>query len=157
MNYYLAKFPTAGPGGGGSVPVRAPPFGPRPPPGSGRATPCSDVPTGVDGPGRVPHNGNHMVTNSTRLDRTFGALADPTRRAILAALARGDATVGELARPFAVSRPAISKHLRVLERARLGRRRRDGRAGRGEVDAAPMPEAAQWGERRRRQRSGPTQ
>jgi len=102
----------------------------------------------------VPHNGNHMVTNSTRLDRTFGALADPTRRAILAALARGDATVGELARPFAVSRPAISKHLRVLERARLVRRQRDGRVSRCEFDAAPMREAAEWVERYRRYWTG---
>ena len=62
-----------------------------------------------------------MVTTQ-RLDRTFGALADPIRRAILARLADGDATVGELARPFRVSRPAISKHLRVLERAELVRR-----------------------------------
>ena len=60
-----------------------------------------------------------MVTGSRRLDQTFGALADGTRRAILARLADGEATVGEIARPFRVSRPAISKHLRVLEEAGL--------------------------------------
>ena len=72
----------------------------------------------------------------------------------MAALARGDATVGELARPFAVSRPAISKHLRVLERARLVRRQRDGRVSRCEFDAAPMREAAEWVERYRRYWTG---
>lgn len=85
-----------------------------------------------------------MVTNSQRLDRTFGALADPTRRSILARLARGDATVGELARPFRVSRPAISKHLRVLERAGLVRRAREGRISRCALDAAAMRQAAEW-------------
>lgn len=91
-----------------------------------------------------------MVTNSRRLDLTFAALADPTRRAILARLARGEATVGELARPFQVSRPAISKHLRVLERAGLVQRTRDGRLSRCELDAAPMRAAADWVERYRR-------
>lgn len=90
-----------------------------------------------------------MVTSSRQLDRTFGALADPTRRAILARLARGDATVGDLARPFRVSRPAISKHLRVLERAGLVRRAREGRVSRCELDAAAMREAAEWIERYR--------
>ena len=89
-----------------------------------------------------------MVTNR-RLDLTFGALADPIRRAILARLANGEATVGELARPFDVSRPAISKHLRVLERAGLVRRSRDGRLSRCELDAGPMREAADWVERYR--------
>ena len=91
-----------------------------------------------------------MVTNSAALDRTFGALADPTRRSILARLADGEATVGELARPFDVSRPAISKHLRVLERAGLVERTRDGRVSRCSLDAAPMREAAEWVERYRR-------
>lgn len=91
-----------------------------------------------------------MVTNGKALDRTFGALADPIRRAILARLARGEATVGELARPFAVSRPAISKHLRVLERAGLVRRARDGRLSRCALDAEPMRDAAEWVERYRR-------
>jgi DNA-binding transcriptional ArsR family regulator len=85
-----------------------------------------------------------MVTNNSRLDRTFSALADSTRRAILARLAHGDATVGELARPFRVSRPAVSKHLRVLEQAGLVRRVREGRVSRCELDAATMREAALW-------------
>ena len=94
---------------------------------------------------------NHMVTNPAEqhLDRTFAALSDPIRRAIVARLARGDATVGELARPFAVSRPAISKHLRVLEKAGLVRRTPEGRISRCELDAAPMREAADWVERYR--------
>ena len=90
-----------------------------------------------------------MVTNSRKLDRTFAALSDSTRRAILARLAEGEATVGELARPFRVSRPAISKHLRVLERAGLVQRERDGRVSRCELDAQPMREAAEWVERYR--------
>jgi DNA-binding transcriptional ArsR family regulator len=85
-----------------------------------------------------------MVTNSNRLDQTFAALADPTRRAILSRLARGESTVGDLARPFEISRPAISKHLRVLERAGLVRRSRDGRLSRCGLDASPMREAAEW-------------
>lgn len=90
-----------------------------------------------------------MVTTQRRLDRTFGALADPIRRAILARLADGDASVGELARPFRVSRPAISKHLRVLERAALVRRERAGRVSRCELDGAAMREVAEWIERYR--------
>lgn len=95
------------------------------------------------------HIGNQMVTNSPGLDRIFGALADSTRRAILARLARGEATVGELAEPFDVSRPAISKHLRVLERAGLVRRTPEGRISRCELDAGPMRDAADWVERYR--------
>ena len=91
-----------------------------------------------------------MVTNSRALDLTFGALSDPTRRAILARLTDGDATVGELARPFAISRPAISKHLRVLERAGLVNRTREGRVSRCELDAEPIREAADWVVRYRR-------
>ena len=90
-----------------------------------------------------------MVTSAQRLDRTFGALADETRRAILGQLAHGDATVGELARPFRVSRPAISKHLRVLERAGLVQRAREGRISRCELDAGAMREAAEWVDRYR--------
>ena len=90
-----------------------------------------------------------MVTNGRKLDLTFGALADPIRRAILTHLAKGEATVGELARPFDVSRPAISKHLRVLERAGLVQRTRDGRISRCELDAKPMRDAADWIERYR--------
>lgn len=90
-----------------------------------------------------------MVTSSRRLDLVFGALSDPTRRAILARLAEGEATVGDLARPFDVSRPAISKHLRVLEGAGLVDRERDGRYSRCALDAGPMREAAEWVERYR--------
>lgn len=90
-----------------------------------------------------------MVTNGPNLDLVFGALADPIRRAILARLALGEATVGQLAKPFDVSRPAISKHLRVLERARLVRRTPDGRMSRCELAAEPMREAADWVERYR--------
>ncbi len=91
-----------------------------------------------------------MVTINRQLDLTFGALADSTRRAILARLARdGVSTVGELAQPFDMSRPAISKHLRVLERAGLVRRARDGRVSRCGLDAGPMREAAEWVERYR--------
>lgn len=90
-----------------------------------------------------------MVTDSPVLDRTFAALADPTRRAILARLARRDATVGQLAKPFSISRPAISKHLRVLEDAGLVRRARDGRLSRCRLDAAPMREASEWVDRYR--------
>ena len=78
------------------------------------------------------------------LDLTFGALSDATRREILARLAGGEASVGELAEPFNMSRPAISKHLRVLEKAGLVRRTRDGRVSRCELDAAPMQYAADW-------------
>lgn len=95
------------------------------------------------------HIGNHMVTNNGSLDLVFAALADSTRRAILARLAHGQATVGELAQPFDVSRPAISKHLRVLERAGLVRRTPDGRMSRCELEAEPMRAAAEWVERYR--------
>jgi DNA-binding transcriptional ArsR family regulator len=90
-----------------------------------------------------PYTGNHMVTSArTRvLDHVFGALADPTRRAILARLAHGEATVGQLAEPFAMSRPAISKHLDVLERAGLLHRVPDGRANRCRFDGAPLRDA----------------
>lgn len=85
-----------------------------------------------------------MVTINRQLDRTFGALADPIRRHILARLAKGGASVGELAEPFRVSRPAISKHLRVLEKAGLVHREREGRISRCELDAKPMREAVEW-------------
>jgi DNA-binding transcriptional ArsR family regulator len=89
-----------------------------------------------------------MVTNQEQnqhqLDLTFGALADATRRAILTRLASGEATVGELAEPFSISRPAISKHLRVLERAGLVQRTVEGRMSRCELDASPMEDAAEW-------------
>ncbi len=90
-----------------------------------------------------------MVTNQRRLDRTFAALADPTRRAILERLRQGEATVGDLAGPFRISRPAISKHLRVLERAKLVRRARRGRVSLCTLDAVAMRDAAAWIERYR--------
>ncbi|MQA91108.1 MAG: metalloregulator ArsR/SmtB family transcription factor [Gemmatimonas sp.] len=90
-----------------------------------------------------------MVTSGERLDQTFAALADSTRRAILERLAHGEASVGEIAGPFHVSRPAISKHLRVLERAGLVRRAHEGRMSRCELEASPMREAADWVERYR--------
>lgn len=91
----------------------------------------------------------HTTTDPDVLDRVFGALSDATRRAILTRLSRGDATVGELAEPFAISRPAVSKHLRVLEAAGLVDRMREGRVSRCELDAGPMAEAAAWVERYR--------
>jgi DNA-binding transcriptional ArsR family regulator len=87
---------------------------------------------------------------SARLDRTFHALTDPTRRAILLRLAQGEATVGELARPFATSLPAISKHLKVLERAGLLARIRAGRLHRCRLVAAPLAETSAWLDRYRR-------
>jgi len=85
-----------------------------------------------------------------RLDATFAALADPTRRAILARLALGEASVTELAEPFAVSQPAISKHLKVLERAGLISRGRDAQRRPRRLDAQPLAEATEWLERYRR-------
>ncbi len=83
------------------------------------------------------------------LDATFAALADPTRRAILARLARGESSVSHLAEPFPVSLPAISKHLRVLERAGLIVRKKDGRVRRCRLLPEPMKDAAEWIERYR--------
>jgi DNA-binding transcriptional ArsR family regulator len=85
-----------------------------------------------------------------RLSLIFGALADPTRRAILARLADGDATVTELAEPFAISMPAISRHLKVLERAGLISRSRSGQWLSSTLEAAPLKEATDWMERYRR-------
>src|ERR1700678_4320691 len=92
-----------------------------------------------------------MVKCSSRLlNRTFAALADPTRRRILESLAQGDRCVTDLARPHAMSLPAVSKHLRVLENAGLIRRRRQGRVHSLKLHAAPMREASRWiGEYRR--------
>jgi DNA-binding transcriptional ArsR family regulator len=91
-----------------------------------------------------------MVTSYRGLDTIYSALADATRRAILTRLTDGDRTVGELARPFAVSRPAISKHLRVLEQAGLVRRTREGRVSRCRLEPKPLAAAAGWLERYRR-------
>ena len=84
-----------------------------------------------------------------RLDATFSALADPTRRAILARLASGDATVSELAAPFAMSQPAISKHLKVLERAGLISRGVDAQRRPRRLEAAPLADVNSWLERYR--------
>ena len=86
----------------------------------------------------------------TGLDATFAALADPTRRAILARLASGDADVTELAEPFAMSQPAISKHLKVLERAGLVSRRRDAQRRPCRLEARPLAEVTGWLESYRR-------
>jgi DNA-binding transcriptional ArsR family regulator len=86
---------------------------------------------------------------SPRLDATFAALADPTRRAILARLASGDASVAELAKPFAMSQPAISKHLKVLERAGLISRGRDAQRRPRRLEAKPLADANEWLERYR--------
>ncbi len=79
-----------------------------------------------------------------RLSSTFSALADPTRRAILARLARGEAAVGELARPFSISLPAISRHLRVLQHARLIERRVNAQWRLCRLRPEPLAEAAGW-------------
>jgi DNA-binding transcriptional ArsR family regulator len=84
------------------------------------------------------------------LDATFAALADPTRRAILARLASGEASVMELAEPFAMSQPAISKHLKVLERAGLISRGRDAQRRPCRLEARPLAEANEWLEGYRR-------
>ncbi|HMH16348.1 MAG TPA: metalloregulator ArsR/SmtB family transcription factor [Edaphobacter sp.] len=81
---------------------------------------------------------------SNALDATFAALADPTRRAILAHLASGEASVTELAAPFEISQPAISKHLKVLERAGLISRGLDAQRRPRKLEAAPLAEATEW-------------
>lgn len=84
------------------------------------------------------------MTPSERLDATFAALADPTRRAILARLAEGEASVAELAEPFAMSQPAISKHLKVLERAGLISTQQEAQRRPRKIEAAPLAEANAW-------------
>jgi DNA-binding transcriptional ArsR family regulator len=84
------------------------------------------------------------------LDATFAALADPTRRSILARLASGEASVSELAEPFAMSQPAISKHLKVLERAGLISRGRDAQKRPSRLEAQPLAAATAWLEEYRR-------
>jgi DNA-binding transcriptional ArsR family regulator len=86
---------------------------------------------------------------SDRLSTTFAALADPTRRAILARLLLGECSVGELAQPFEMSMPAVSKHLRVLERAGLIAQRRDAQWRRCRIKAGPLKEVSDWTERYR--------
>lgn len=113
----------------------------RPPAGRG---PSSTLLTGV-GPHRIL---NHMVYSEAApdglLDAVFGALADPTRRAIVARLAQSETTVGELARPLPMSLPAVGKHLGVLERARLVVRWREGRVRRVRLTPAAMRGADAW-------------
>jgi DNA-binding transcriptional ArsR family regulator len=84
------------------------------------------------------------MTAIRRLDMTFTALADPTRRAILARLAVGEASVAELGKPFAMSQPAISKHLKVLERAGLISRGRDAQRRLSRIKGGPLGEASAW-------------
>jgi DNA-binding transcriptional ArsR family regulator len=90
------------------------------------------------------------MSSSDRLDATFAALADPTRRAILARLASGEASVNELAKPFAMSQPAISKHLKVLERAGLISHSRDRQRRPRRIEARRLAEATGWLERYRK-------
>jgi DNA-binding transcriptional ArsR family regulator len=84
------------------------------------------------------------MESATRLDAVFGALADPTRRAILARLTEGDRTVAELAAPFSMTQPAISRHLKVLERAGLVSRTRRATARLSHLEAKPLKEATDW-------------
>src|SRR6476661_4698469 len=91
-----------------------------------------------------------MAVAAEQLDRTFAALADPTRRAILARLAAGEASVTELAEPFEMSLPAVSKHLKVLERAGLVARGRERQWRPARLEAGPLKEVAEWTEPYRR-------
>ena len=86
----------------------------------------------------------YMSVSPQHLDATFAALADPTRRAILARLASGEASVSELTEPFAISQPAISKHLKVLEKAGLISRGRDAQRRPRRLEAAPLADATEW-------------
>jgi DNA-binding transcriptional ArsR family regulator len=91
-----------------------------------------------------------MVNSADRLSATFAAIADPTRRAILARLASGDASVTEIAEPFRMSMPAVSKHLKVLERAGLVARAREAQWRPCRLEAAPLRDVAVWTEHYRR-------
>jgi DNA-binding transcriptional ArsR family regulator len=90
------------------------------------------------------------MREADRLDRTFAALADPTRRAILGRLAAGEASVTQLAEPFDMTLPAVSKHLKVLERAGLIVRGRERQWRPARLEAEPLKEVAEWTERYRR-------
>ncbi len=90
------------------------------------------------------------MSKTSDLDATFAALADPTRRAIMARLSLGEATVNELAEPFEMSQPAISKHLKVLERAGLISSNIDAQRRPRRIEAAPLAEANEWLENYRR-------
>ena len=85
-----------------------------------------------------------MPATQTQLDLTFAALADPTRRAILARLAEGEASVNELAAPFEMSQPAISKHIKVLENAGLVSRSKDAQRRPVKIEALPLADAVGW-------------
>ena len=87
---------------------------------------------------------NHVAKHRSELDETFAALADPTRRQIVTALVEGERPIGELAAPFDISLPAISKHLTVLERAGLIRRERRGRVRFCSLQSQPLAEALEW-------------
>ena len=93
---------------------------------------------------RDPSRESRRSVAPERLDATFAALADPTRRAILARLASGDASVMELNKPFAMTQPAISKHLKVLERAGLISRTREAQRRPCRLQAKPLAEATEW-------------
>ena len=92
----------------------------------------------------VMKNRNRFLQKAGRLDAIFAALADPTRRAILARLAEGEASVTELARPFEISQPAISRHLKVLEHAGLIERGRDAQRRPCRIQARPLRKASAW-------------
>ena len=92
---------------------------------------------------------SYTLVRSRQLDATFAALADPTRRAILARLASGEATVNDLAKPFKMSQPAISKHLKVLENAGLISKGLDKQRRPRRIEAAPLKVANEWIERYR--------
>ena len=92
---------------------------------------------------------SYTTVQSRRLDATFAALADPTRRAILARLARGEASVNDLAKPFKMSQPAISKHVKVLENAGLISKGLDKQRRPRRIEAAPLKVANEWIERYR--------
>lgn len=87
---------------------------------------------------------SHALSYSDRLDATFAALSDPTRRAILARLANGEVSVMDLAKPFSMSQPAISKHLKVLERAGLISGIKDAQKRLRKLEARPLEEATEW-------------
>jgi DNA-binding transcriptional ArsR family regulator len=91
----------------------------------------------------------HLLPNQARLNSVFAALADPTRRAIISRLATGDASVAELAEPFDMSQPAISKHLKVLENAGLISTGREAQRRPRALEAKPLAEAAEWLEKYR--------
>lgn len=87
---------------------------------------------------------NHALSQSARLDATFAALSDPTRRAILLRLANGEVSVMDLAKPFSMSQPAISKHLKVLEKAGLITGIKDAQKRLRKLEAKPLEEATEW-------------